>query len=58
MSYTLNILMCVGMILLDILLQCSLFIIVIDLSITFNSVEDENRRSIHLSVHTIYTRPE
>jgi hypothetical protein len=58
MSYTLNILMCVGMILLDTLLQCSLFIIVIDLSITFNNVEDENHRSIHLSVHTIYTRPE
>jgi hypothetical protein len=35
MSYILNILTCVDMILLDILLQCFLFIVVIDLSSTF-----------------------
>jgi hypothetical protein len=37
MSYKLNILICVGMILLDSPLQCFLFIVVIDLSSTFNS---------------------
>jgi hypothetical protein len=35
MSYILNILTCLDMILLDILLQCFLFIVVIDLSSTF-----------------------
>jgi hypothetical protein len=38
MSYILNILICVGMILLDSLLQCFLFIFVIDLSITFDNI--------------------
>jgi hypothetical protein len=37
MSYILNILICVGMILLDNLLQCFMFIVVIDLSCTFDS---------------------
>jgi hypothetical protein len=36
MSYILNVLICVEMILLDNLLQCFLFIVVIDLSSTFN----------------------
>jgi hypothetical protein len=38
MSYILNMLVCVGMILLDNLLQYLLFIIVIDLSTTFDSI--------------------
>jgi hypothetical protein len=38
MSYILNILICVCMILLDSLLQCFLFIVVIDLSSTFHSI--------------------
>jgi hypothetical protein len=37
MSYILNILICVGMILLDSLVQCFLFIIMIDLSSTFDN---------------------
>jgi hypothetical protein len=37
MSYILNILVCVGMILLDSLLQCFLFITVVDLSSNFDS---------------------
>jgi hypothetical protein len=37
MSYILNILICVGLILVDSLLQCFMFIAVIDLSLTFYS---------------------
>jgi hypothetical protein len=37
MSYILNILICIGMILLDSLLQCFMFIVVIDLSSNFDS---------------------
>jgi hypothetical protein len=38
MSYILNMLICVGMILLDNLLQCFLFIAMIDLSKTYGTV--------------------
>jgi hypothetical protein len=37
MSYILNMLICVGMILLDNLLQCFMFIVIINLSSTFDS---------------------
>jgi hypothetical protein len=36
MSYMLNLVICIGMILLD-LLQCSIYIVVIDLSSTYDS---------------------
>jgi hypothetical protein len=39
MSYILSMLLCVGMILLDNMLQCLLFIVVIDLSRTCDSAD-------------------